>query len=561
MNNTARVIIVALVVAICIWFLSPTLVWYGTVSSTDKELALGTNSQIRDFARGQASKGLRSIKALDPSVLIPEEYAYLNSLVTGSKKGNTVEALFKNATDSQIFATIEKEYRDTYMGYKKASQNSLQLGLDLRGGLSILLDVDVAGFEQKIGRSATEAEISAAIDKDIEVLKTRIDQFGVTEPEIRKQGNNQILIEVSGEADPERVESFIRGKGALSFQLVDVAATKKANDYFANHPDELYADDGSFVQPDWLAEGTTLTGYFVRDAYNIDELKSLSVIYDYPSVDGALISNATQDTDQVSGKPVVNFTLTTEGGKQMYDITSGHVGDMMAVVMDGKVKSQANIRDVLSTSIQISGFTQSEAQDLAVTLQTSSMPIGVSVASQRTIGASLGEDSVRVATLSIIAGFCLVVLFMFAYYGLSGLVADLGLVVNMFMIISVLGGFKSTFTLTGIAGLILTLGMAVDSNVIIFERIKELMKEGMSPRNAVEGGYKRAFWTIMDSNLTTMIAAVVLIVLGSSAVKGFAVTLAIGIVSSLFCSLLFCHLLMSVATKNKLHIGWRKING
>lgn len=566
MKVAGRIAIIAVVIAICIWFLYPTIQWYGAVSPADKTLALGSNSQIRDFARGQASKGLRALKAADPSDVVPSEYSYLVDLAKNvsksERKSMTVGTLLTKVTEQQIFDAIEDEYRTRYMGYKKASQNALQLGLDLKGGLSILLDVDVASFEEELGRTATDAEISAAIEEDIEVLKSRIDQFGVTEPEIRRQGSDQILIEVSGEADPERVDSFLRGKGSLKFQLVDTATTSKATAYFNEHPDELYLDDGSFAQPDFLPAGTTLTGYFVRDDYNIDELVSLCVIYDEPSIDGAYIKDAVQEYESIQNKPVVNFTLTAEGGQLMNNLTRNHVDDVMAVVMDGNVKTMATINAVLNTNIQISGFSLEEAQDIAFLLKSATLPIEVSVASQRTIGASLGEDAVRIGTYAIIAGFALVVLFMFAYYGLCGLAADFGLIVNMFMIVAVMGGFKSTFTLTGIAGLILTLGMAVDANVIIFERIREQLRNGSTPHNAVSTGFGEAFWTIMDSNLTTMIAAVVLILLGSSSVKGFATTLAIGICSSLFCSLLVCHVILDITVKKRIHIGWgRHING
>ncbi|NLY08005.1 MAG: protein translocase subunit SecD [Spirochaetales bacterium] len=566
MKATGRIAIIVVVIAICIWFLYPTIVWYGSVSQADRELALGTNSQIRDYARGQASKGLKALKAASSSDPVPEEYSYLKSLVKNVSKSELkkldIGTLFSKTSEQSIFDRIESEFRTRYMGYKKASQNALQLGLDLKGGLSILLDVDIQSFEAKLGRTASEAEISAAIDQDIEVLKSRIDQFGVTEPEIRRQGMDQILIEVSGEADPERVDTFLRGKGSLKFQIVDNAATKKAVTYFNQHPDELFLEDGSFAQPDFLPKDAVLTGYYVSDEYGIDELVNICVILDNPSIDGSYIANAVQEFEQIQNKPVVNFTLTEEGGLQMYALTKEHVGDVMAVVMDGNVKTQATINTALNTSIQISGFSLDEAKEIAFLLKSATLPIEVSVASQRTIGASLGEDAVRVGTFAIIIGFALVVIFMFGYYGLSGLVADLGLVLNMFMIISILGGFKSTFTLTGIAGLILTLGMAVDANVIIFERIKEQLAIGAVPRNAVFVGYKEAFWTIMDSNITTMIAAVVLIILGSSSVRGFATTLAIGLCSSVFCSLFVCHLIMDMTNDKQIHIGWgRKVNG
>lgn len=565
MRIAGRVAVVAAVMAVCLWFLYPTIVWNGRSSAEEKALALGSNNQIREYARGQAGKGLRTLKALDPASPLPEDLGYLGSLLEGTSKAGAKHPsagdILSAASERRIFDAIEARNRERLMASKKASRAALQLGLDLKGGLSILLDVDVDSFERKLGRKATDLEISDAIDRDIEVLKSRIDQFGVTEPEIRRRGADRILVEVSGEADPERVDSFLRGKGSLKFQLVDTASTRKAEEYFAEHPDELYAEDGSMIQPSFIPEGRTLTGFYVKDEYNIDELVGLSVVYDEPSIDGSHISDAIQEFEQIQNRPVVNFSLTTEGGMQMHELTKNHVGDIMAVVMDGNVRTQAKINSPLNSSIQISGFTLEEAKDIAFLLKSANLPIEVSVASQRTIGASLGEDAVRTGSRAIAAGFVLVVVFMFAYYGLCGLAADLGLVVNMFMIISVLAGFKSTFTLTGIAGLILTLGMAVDANVIIFERIKERLREGSTARNAMETGYKEAFWTIMDSNITTMIAGIVLIALGSSSVRGFATTLTVGICSSLFCSLFVCRLVMDMAVRKRIHIGWRKADG
>ena len=227
--------------------------------------------------------------------------------------------------------------------------------------------------------------------------------------------------------------------------------------------------------------------------------------------------------------------------------------------MDGHVKSVATIRDALSTNVQISGFTTEEAENLAIILKTASLPISVTVSSQQSVGASLGEDSVRVGAKAILFGFILVVLFMVVFYKGCGLIADLALVMNLVIMVATLGGFGSTLTLTGIAGLILSVGMAVDANVIIFERMKDELKAGALPKAAVKNGYAKALWTILDSNITTIIAAVVLISFGSSAVKGFATTLAIGIVSSVYTALFLSHLMMDLTVGRKISISWKKI--
>ena len=234
----------------------------------------------------------------------------------------------------------------------------------------------------------------------------------------------------------------------------------------------------------------------------------------------------------------------------------------MAVVMDGKVKSVATINEPIRQDVQISGFSQSEASDLAIVLRTAALPIELVVSSQQAVGATLGEDAVSAGLEAIAIGLALVVVFMFIYYSLSGLVANLALILNLIMMLAILSAFKFTLTLTSIAGLILTLGMAVDANVIIFERIKEELKFGKSPQVSIKTGFGKAFWTIMDANITTIIAALVLSQLGSSAVKGFANTLAIGIISSLFTALFVSHLIFDAAVTDregaKLQITWRK---
>jgi preprotein translocase subunit SecD len=400
------------------------------------------------------------------------------------------------------------------------------------------------------------------VNQDIEILQNRINQFGVSEPEIRLQGTDQILIEIPGASDPERVNSFLRGKGSLTFQMVDTDLTEQLQKYFKENPSEVYTTTGAIKQPSFLPAGKVATGYYENDEYGIDELKSFVVLDEEIGLDGEHLESAATSTDPITSKPVVNFQLDTVGGDLFYKLTSTNVGKTLAVVMDGNVKSMATINEPIRSSVQISGFGQKEANDLAIVLKTAALPIQLTVANQQSVGATLGEDSVSQGFKALLIGLILVMIFMFVYYNLTGLVADLALVFNLVIMISILSAFNFTVTLSSVAGLVLTLGMAVDANVIINERIKEELRQKKSPQAAVKIGYGKAFWTIMDSNITTIIAALVLSSLGSSTVKGFANTLAIGIVSSLFTALFVSHLIMDAAVvdkKNaKLHIGWRK---
>ena len=579
MKKTGRILLVLLVVVVASFLLYPTVKWYMFTPQAIKELAAGSNLQIREYSRGQASRDVRVLKdkaKTTPDGEVDKEYKYLEKKAKEILKesGKSVPSkwtwfslLSAFPDEASFFSAVEESYRVEIMNAKNLSGRILNLGLDLRGGMSVLLDADTTLFEEKNGRAPTEEELTALLVEDIDVLSMRIDQFGVTEPDIRLQGKGQILIEIPGEADPERINSFLRSSGSLSFHLVDDSLTNKVNAEYKKNPSSFIDDDGRLISVDYIPQGKTLLGYYVQDDYGIEYMKSLVVIYDEVALDGSHIENAKVSegsTNNVSNiSPSINFNLDAEGGNIFYAFTSAHKGDSLAVVMDDKVKSVATINSAIRDSVSLTGaFTQEEAQSLAVVLKTSSLPIELKVASQSAIGATLGDDSVKIALKALLAGVLLVIIFMVAYYGLSGLIADFALLMNLFMMIALLSALNFTLTLASIAGIVLTLGMAIDANVIIYERMKEEKATGKSGYEVVKAGFSRAFWTIMDSNVTTIIAAVVLIVLGTSAVKGFAVTLAVGIGCSLFTSLLLSHLIFDIfiteESFRQVHLGWRR---
>ena len=579
MKKTGRILLVLLVVVVASFLLYPTVKWYMFTPQAIKELAAGSNLQIREYSRGQASRDVRVLKdkaKTTPDGEVDKEYKYLEKKAKEILKesGKSIPSkwtwfslLSAFPDEASFFSAVEESYRVEIMNAKNLSGRVLNLGLDLRGGMSVLLDADTTLFEEKNGRAPTEEELTALLVEDIDVLSMRIDQFGVTEPDIRLQGKGQILIEIPGEADPERINSFLRSSGSLSFHLVDDSLTNKVNAEYKKNPSSFIDDDGRLISVDYIPQGKTLLGYYVQDDYGIEYMKSLVVIYDEVALDGSHIENAKVSegsTNNVSNiSPSINFNLDAEGGNIFYAFTSAHKGDSLAVVMDDKVKSVATINSAIRDSVSLTGaFTQEEAQSLAVVLKTSSLPIELKVASQSAIGATLGDDSVKIALKALLAGVLLVIIFMVAYYGLSGLIADFALLMNLFMMIALLSALNFTLTLASIAGIVLTLGMAIDANVIIYERMKEEKATGKSGYEVVKAGFARAFWTIMDSNVTTIIAAVVLIVLGTSAVKGFAVTLAVGIGCSLFTSLLLSHLIFDIfiteESFRQVHLGWRR---
>ncbi len=573
MKKRGRLIVVLLVAVVCGIFLYPTVRWYAFVPQETKDLATGSKIQIREYAQGQASRELRELKDMfkeDSQTAVPSEYSFLIDVAKDNYKNMkrdvpkswTLENLFRGFyTEKDLFDAIENKYRSELLDLKTLSGKILQLGLDLRGGMSILLEADVAAYEEKHSETASSSKVAELISEDIAIHNERIDQFGVSEPNIRKQGSDQILIEVPGAADPERVNSFLRGKGSLTFQIVDDELTTQLNTYFAENPSEVYTDSGQLMQPEFLPAGKIAAAYYVTDDYGLDELASYVVLDEEIGLDGIHIANASVGTNAITAQPTVNFELDSEGGELFYKLTSTHTGERMAVVQDGKVKAMATITEGIRNNVQITGFGESEALDLSVVLKTAALPIELIVVSQQGVGASLGEDTVEAGLIAILVGLALVFIFMVVIYKGSGIYADIALLFNLVILISVLSAFNLTLTLTSIAGLVLTVGMAVDANVIILERIKEELALGKSAEASVKAGFGKAFWTIMDANVTTIIAALVLSQLGSGSIKGFANTLAVGIVSSMFNALFVVKLMYdaSLSGKNpRLSISWRK---
>lgn len=573
MKKRGRLFIVLLVAVVCGIFLYPTVKWYVFVPQETKDLATGSMIQIREYALGQATIDLRELKSLiasDSSASLPDTYGFLipvakdnyKSMKRNVPKSWTVEDVFRGFYNEQeLFDALENHYRSQLLSLKTLSGKILQLGLDLRGGMSILLEADVDAYAAKTGTRVSSSVITALLNEDIAILNERIDQFGVTEPDIRLQGNSQILIEIPGAADPERVKSFLRGKGSLNFQIVDQELTAQLNTYFNENPGDVFTNVGQIKQPEFLPAGKVATGYYVNDAYGLDQLSSYVVINEEIGLDGIHISNAVTGSNPITGQPTVNFELDATGGEIFYKLTSTHTGEMMAVVQDGNVKAMATITEPIRNNVQITGFGQKEAQDLSVVLKTAALPIELIVVSQQGVGASLGEDTVQAGLVAILLGLALVFIFMVVIYKGSGLLADVALLFNLIILLAVLSAFNLTLTLTSIAGLVLTVGMAVDANVIILERIKEELAVGKTAAASVKAGFAKAFWTIMDANVTTIIAALVLSQLGSGSVKGFANTLAVGIVSSMFSALFVVKLMYDAVLSGKnprLSISWRR---
>ena len=402
---------------------------------------------------------------------------------------------------------LDKELRDLRISNRREDAETFAAVLDLP-------DKDVQQMKK------------LAVDQALETIRNRIDQFGVTEPDIRRQGENRILIQLPGVQDPQRAKDLIGRTALLEFKLVDEAH-----------------DLNSALQ------GSVPAGSEIL--YKIDEdrdtkrtSKTPFLLKKSALLTGASLTDARVQLDSQYGEPYVSIEFDKKGARMFERVTGENVNKHLAIVLDNKVYSAPTIQErIAGGKARITGrFTMEEARDLAIILRAGALPAPVTILEERTVGPSLGADSIRLGLISMAVGGILVLIFMAFYYKLSGVLADFEVILDIVLIGAGLAAFGATLTLPGMAGIILTIGMAVDNNVLIYERIREELRLGKSPRASVDAGFDRATTTIMDANLTTLIAAVVLFQFGTGPVKGFAVTLSIGVIASMFTAIVVSRL-------------------
>ncbi len=381
----------------------------------------------------------------------------------------------------------------------------------------------VVELDEASGRAAitlTETAIvdarAAALQQSIEIVRRRIDETGVREPTIQRQGQDRILVQLPGVDDPDRIKALLGQTARMVFRMVDITAPVDSALAGRVPPGSLLLQAAD--------PGPGEPGHYV--------------VRRRVEVSGENLVDA-QPTFQ-DGQPVVSFRFDTLGAKRFGRTTSDHVGEPFAIVLDDKVISAPVIREPIlgGTGIISGNFTVKSANDLALLLRAGALPAPLVVLEERTVGPGLGADSIAAGKVASVIGLVMVVAFMVVAYGLFGLFANVALLFNITLILGVLSALQATLTLPGIAGIVLTIGMAVDANVLIFERIREEMRLGRTPISAIDAGYKRALTTIIDSNLTTLLAAICLYAFGSGPIKGFAVTLAVGIMTSMFTAIM-----------------------
>ena len=397
------------------------------------------------------------------------------------------------------------------------AKNISKLFADMKG-----VKVDIKGDSYTV--SLTPEEIAKtkqqAVTQAIETIRNRLDQFGLSEPVVARQGEDKILVELPGiktQVEEQRARELISRSAKLELMAVDEGRGARVSTLTPLDASNM----GDEILPDAQMEGVK------------------HLVHEIPILDGGMLTDARVEFDK-NNRPVISFTLNSEGAQIFGDFTAKNVGNHLAIVLDGKVYSAPVINERIGGgSGQISGnYTMEGAQDLAIALRSGALLAPIYVMEKRSIGPSLGADSIHSSMMALYTGLFLVFAFMMFYYRLAGVIANVALVVNLLLIIAIMALFGATLTLPGMAGIVLTVGMAVDSNVIISERIRELLYQGVSMKKAIQGGYANAMRAIVDSNITTLIASIVLYVYGTGTIKGFAITITIGITVSMLTAIL-----------------------
>lgn len=474
----------------------------------------------------------------------------------------------------------------------KLHTKAIHLGLDLKGGMHLVLELDHRGLAKAVGRQPgeiTQEEISDASDRALEIIRNRVDQFGVAEPSIQKQGADRIVIQLPG-VDRERARGLIGTTAMLEFKLVQ---EDKVTQEVLDKIDKALAADKTLISDSTLFGDkpfSSLLASYTGEMLVMEQDRELvqkalqnplvqaAVPFEYeflwgervsregtrgmmlylvkkaPEVTGAALADArmTVGTADNPGELAVDFTLVRKYANAFSRITAANIKRRLAIVLDGKVVSapviQTRIPNGRGQITLGSGGTTETAKDLAIILRAGALPAPVNIIEERSVGPSLGQDSINNGVRASIIGGIIVALFMLVYYRLGGVVADLALLFNMVVLLAVMAAFRFTLTLPGIAGIALTVGMAVDANVLIFERIREELRAGKTVRAAIEAGYERAFTTIFDANVTTVMAAAALFVFGTGPIKGFAVTLMIGLAVSMYTAITVTRLIFEWIT-------------
>ncbi|KIX11306.1 protein translocase subunit SecD [Dethiosulfatarculus sandiegensis] len=520
-NLTIKTVLVALVIIAALVCLVPTLggkipTWAESILPTEKiHLGLDLQGGMHLVLEVDVEKAVAAQVERNSQDLRREmQEERIRATRPEAGKGNTITLTLLSTKDQGKFDDLIKtQFSDYTLGTATSAEE---------GKVTYTLTL--------IPKAVAHIEEMAALQA-LEKIRNRVDEFGVAEPEIMPQADGRIMIQLPGIKDPQRAVALIGKTAQLTFKLVDDALS-------SGNPTKAT-----------LPPGTELNYEYRKDRASGRVSKTPIVLRKRALMTGDTITDAKVRTDSQFGTPYVSVSFDSRGARQFADLTSRNIKKRLAIVLDGKVQSAPVIQDAITggQAVITGQFTMAEAKDLAVVLRSGALPAPVRILEERTVGPSLGQDSINQGLLSMVVGFGLVIVFVIVYYQISGLVANVALILNVFLIGAALAAFQASLTLPGIAGIILTIGMAVDANVLIFERIREELRLGKTPAAAIEAGYGKATLTILDANVTTLIAAVVLFQFGTGPIRGFAVTLSIGILSSLFTAIVVTKLIFEIA--------------
>lgn len=503
-----RISLICIFVLLSFLYLTPTLVaklpswWTGLLPKDKIHLGLdlqGGTHLVMEVDTQKALEGSLDIVATDLEDTLNSKNLHFKRITrTGSDKVSVV--LYEKGTAD----TVQKLLKDKYPGYEQSPV------YDEGGFVAMNLRINEKDAQDRKDKAVAQA---------LETIRNRIDQFGVSEPVIQREGINHIVIQLPGIKDPQRAIELIGKTARLEFKMVreDIPPTSA-----------VIPEDAELLKEKTVDQTTGA----VSEIPFVLQKKSL--------ISGDLLTDAQVRIDSQFNQPYVAIEFNSLGAKLFDQATAANVGKRFAIVLDNTIYSAPVIRERISGgSAQISGnFTEKTAADLAIVLRAGALPAPVKIIQTETVGPSLGQDSINKGLYAGLIGVFLVVMFMAVYYGLSGMVANWGMVLNVVFLMGSLAALGATLTLPGIAAIVLLIGMSVDSNVLIFERVREELRLGKAPKSAVDAGYDKAFMTIMDSHITTLITAAVLFQFGTGPVKGFAVSLSLGVIINLFTSLI-----------------------
>lgn len=585
MSKTFRFLCVLFSLGLACYWLYPSVWWYFITDPEMRTPVTLSKTDLRDYIEDLADDDIKKFKEMAPDAVdYPAEIAYIEQTAKIYAKNNSIKTpdSWTAYEVSRIFGSeeamrseIENVKLLKIMKQRSMKERVIGLGLDLNGGVEALIAAEPKSLQKKVDELKSEG--SVVIDAEQEVmqrtvlaLNARINSFGLTEPEIRlmEGGRINILIPAqegdSSEPDSSVIDRFLSLKGGLTFQLVDEEARSDFAAYLRANPEtESLINDGELEGYD-LPLGRKIYGYYEKDAYGLDKRKGYQVLEEEVQLSGENITSARRERNPETGSWEINYTLDSEGSIKFSRLLSDFGGREMAIVIDDRVVSSPRIStdrsaaNTVSRGGRITGnFTDEEALNLSNVLNSGDIPVNLEIDSLQTVGATLGNQTIQSGLYGIALGFALVILFMIIWYKGAGIIASIMLILNLFLLMGLLSVMHMTLTMTSIAGVILTVGMSVDANVIIFERIKEELRLGKTRVAAIESGFAKAFWTIMDANITTGIAASFLAFLADGGIRGFAITLAVGIVCSLFTAVFVSRLVFDFFTET---VGRRKIS-